>query len=343
MDYRKIPKIELHRHLEGSVRLSTIADEAKKQNSKLPYKNLLDLSNQCQVLKPMNTLMDVLNVFWNTQSILSTPEAIQRVTFELLEDAYNDGIRLLEIRYSPEFITKNHDLSFDDALFAILAGISNAQAKYDIQTGLIGIASRMFKVDSANETLDHMLSQKNSFIAFDLADDEKDLDFGAFSEVTDRAVEAEFGITIHSGEEPGTEVNVIPTIDRLRATRIGHGIQIIRDNDILEEVRKRGAHLEVCPTSNYLTNGVKSVAQHPAKNLLDSGIRISINSDDPGVFGIDLSNEYRVCMEHLNFTKDDIQKTLDFALTDSFIDPDRKQYLQKKHFDFLPKVGSENG
>lgn len=335
MNYKKIPKIELHRHLEGSVRLSTIADEARKQNLSLPYKDLGQLRDKCQVLKPMESLMDVINVFWNTQSVLGTPDAIQRITFELLEDAFKDGIYALEIRYSPEFLTHNHELSFSEALMAIEAGIAQGRAKYDIQVGLIGIVSRMFPIESGEKTLDHMLNFRNSFIGFDLADDEKDLDFEAFKTLTENAKQQGIGISIHSGEEIGTEVNVVPTIDILSATRIGHGLQIIRDAEILSMVREREAILEICPTSNYLTNAVKSTKFHPAKALVNKGIRICINSDDPGVFGIDLSNEYRVCMEELGFSKQDIQNTLQNALNGSFLDADIKKYLQRKYFDFL--------
>lgn len=335
MNYKKIPKIELHRHLEGSVRLSTIADEARKQNLSLPYKDLSALKEKCQVLKPMNTLMDVINVFWATQSILGTTEAIQRITFELIEDAYNDGIRALEIRYSPEFLTTDHELSFSEALMAIEAGIAQSRARYDIQVGLIAIASRMFPIESAEKTLDHALQFRNSFIGFDLADDEKELDFEAFSKVTNRAKDQGLGISIHSGEEIGTEVNVMPTIEKLGASRIGHGVQIIRDEEVLAKVVEAGAVLEICPTSNYLTNAVTDLRLHPAKKLIQAGVPICINSDDPGVFAIDLSNEYRVCMEMLGFSKDDFQACLQNALMASFLDPDQKKYLHKKYFDFL--------
>lgn len=317
------------------MRLTTIADEARKQNLPLPYKNLNELQRKCQLREPMNTLMDVINVFFATQPILGTPDAVRRITFELLEDAYKEGVYALEIRYSPEFLTHNHELTFADALMAIEAGIADARAKYDIQAGLIGIVSRMFEIESGTRTLDHMLAFPNSFIGFDLADDEKELDFDAFKTLTDRAKASGLGISIHSGEEIGTEVNVVPTIDMLSASRIGHGLQIIRDDSILREVKDRGTLLEICPTSNYLTNAVTSVATHPARVLLNKGIRLCINSDDPRVFGIDLSNEYKVCMEQLGFTKEEIQTTLRYALEDTFLNDDVKKYLHKKHFYFL--------
>lgn len=336
MNYQKIPKIELHRHLEGSVRLSTIAAEARAQGIRdLPFQDLGALRDKCQVLQPMRSLQEVLDVFWNTQKILGTPEAITRVTYELLEDAWNDGIRILEIRYSPEFLTHNHELSFTDALLAIEAGIAKARSRFDIQTGLIGIASRNFKIESAQATLDHMRQFPNSFIGFDFADDESDVDFTQFAQITADARKAGFGITIHSGEEIGSESFVLPTIEVLGATRIGHGLQIFRDPEILRSVSTKNVILELCPTSNFLTNAVPALRAHPARKLLESGVQICINTDDPGVMGTDLSTEYRICMEQLGFSKDQLQQTLSYALLHSFLDADRKKYVHKKYFDFI--------
>ena len=146
MDYIKFPKIELHRHLEGSQRRETVIELTKKFN--------LDVK-QFEVLEPMTDLKEVLDVFWAVQRLFKTPEIIERLTFEICEDAYFDGIKLLELRYSPSFMVYNHGIDFQTAHDSVLKGIARARAKYDIHIGLIGIISRNLKtIADSNATID---------------------------------------------------------------------------------------------------------------------------------------------------------------------------------------------
>ena len=142
-----------------------------------------------------------------------------------------------------------------------------------------------------------------------------------FSPLFERARQAELGITVHSGEAdvPKAPRYVRDAIDYLGATRIGHGLQIHRDQNMMNYVKEKGIVLELCPTSNWLTNAVSSLDSHPFRKLMEYGIRTTINSDDPGIFGIDLTNEYEILAKHHNFTETEFNHCNDIAAASSFI------------------------
>ena len=332
--YQKIPKIELHRHLEGAVRLGTIANEAKHHNLKLPYNNLDELKSLVQVVEPMNSLEEVLNVFQYTQSIFVAPEVVERVAFEAVEDAWNDGIRVLELRYCPSFLIEGHQLNFDDALGAIKRGIQRGKETYDMGVGLIAIVSRSAPISVAEEIYAHIEKNRDSFVGFDLADVEANFDIDSMEPIFSKAHASGWDITIHSGEEKGTAPNVISAIKKLHAKRIGHGVQIAEDKEALACVKESGTILELCPTSNYLTRAVDSIDSHPIRKLFQEGVTVTLNSDDPSVFGIDLTNEYRVCSEVLGFSKFDIMSMIHNGIAGSFLDIDQINYYKEKYFVF---------
>lgn len=330
--YSNIPKAELHRHLEGSVRVPTIAEVAKHHNLPLPHKNLKAMRDLLEIHEPMKDLKTVIDIFIRTQSTFVAPEVIERITFETIEDAWYDGIRLLEIRYCPSFLVKGHQLTFEDAFDAIQKGMQRARGKYQMGVALIMICSRAHGLKVAEETLAHAIKHKDAIAAFDLADPEVGFEFAGFDAFFAKVRAAGFALTIHAGEEPGTALNVAHAIERYQTRRIGHGLQISRAADVRELVRNRGVTLELCPTSNYLTRCVDTVASHPLPKLLRAGIKVTINSDDPAPFAIDLSHEYRVCGEVLHCSRDEIQSMRNEAIASSFLDPDEKEYLRGRYF-----------
>jgi len=322
----QIPKVELHRHLEGALRFSTLIELAKKMGQDVP----LDLAAQKKMFlveEPMKDLATVLRKFMATQSVLETQEILTRITYEAIEDAANEGIRILELRYAPTFILQDHSLlSFEKIHSAILKGVAQA-AHLPVAVGLIGIFQRTMPLVTLEKVMDFFIDTKGTWVGVDLADDEDGFPTQNFVALFSRAQMHGFPITIHAGEvdTPVSPKNVSNAIKLLGAQRIGHGLQIIHDPVVLQEVITANVTLELCPTSNWLTNGIKSLDTHPFRKLMEAGVKTTINSDDPGVFGIDLRNEYELLARSYKMTEKEFTQCNDIAAKASFIPLELKQ------------------
>lgn len=319
-DLRAIPKAELHRHLECSIRFSTMRELIEEAGLEAPA-DPEEFKRLYLVTEPMADLEAVLRKFLATQKILSSEEILARITHEQIEDAHREGIRILELRYAPTFIQQGHEhLSFDRIHRAILDGVSRA-SHLPIAVGLIAIIQRILPVADGARVADFAIANKDTFVALDLADNEVGFDPSPFAPLFSRAKAAGLHVTVHSGEAifPGSAECVRTAIETLGAERIGHGVQITHSPEVLEFVRSRGIPLELCPTSNWLTNAVPTLDAHPFRRLMEAGVKVTINSDDPGVFGIDLTNEYRVLHERLGLTREEFDRCNDTAATHSFI------------------------
>jgi adenosine deaminase len=248
------------------------------------------------------------------------------MTFEACEYAVEQGIRIMEFRYAPDFIVsgKPH-LSFQKIHDAVLRGVARA-AEFEIAIGLIGIVQKTLSLADAQRTIDFIIENAESFVALDFADKDTH-ELASYAPMVRKAREAGLQVTVHAGEEPVSTApdEVRNAILELGAERIGHGIHIINDAAVLALVRERNVALEVCPTSNWLTSSVPSTREHPVKRLIDAGVAITINSDDPGLFGIDLCHEYEILHREHDFSLSDFDRCNDIAAAQSFIPTDIKQ------------------
>ncbi len=322
----KIPKAELHRHLELCLRPDTIWELAPQFGIQL--KSQKEFQDRFLILEPMKDLGTVLNKFLDTQKLLATPEILERITFEACEDAYrNDGIRILELRYAPTFIQQGHNMSFEQIHEAIMKGAARAENSMPMAVGIMCIIQRILPVKDAERVTDFAIANKDTFIGLDLADNEVGFDSKPFAPFFARAKKAGMGISIHSGEAPGPKAPqwVMDAVDVLGATRIGHGLQIIHDESVMKTIREREIVLELCPTSNMLTNAVPNLTDHPLKKLFDFGILTTINTDDPGIFNTNLNREYRICREMLGFSESELEKCAQIAAERSFISREKRQ------------------
>lgn len=327
----KIIKAELHRHLELCLRPETIWELAPQFG--MPLGSQQEFQDRFLILEPMKDLGSVLNKFLDTQKLLATPQILERIAYEACMDAYNkDGIRILELRYAPTFIQLGHNMSFEEIHEAIIAGVQRAELECPIAVGLICIIQRILPVKEAERVTDFAIANKDSFIGLDLADNEEGFDSKPFAPFFLKAKKAGMGITIHSGEAPHPKAAswVMDAVEVLGATRIGHGVQIYRDPKVMEAVRDRGIVLELCPTSNMLTNAVPNLREHPLKKLLDFGIKTTINTDDPGIFNTNLNREYRVARETIGLSQADLEKCAQIAAESSFIPLAKRQKVWPK-------------
>lgn len=288
------------------------------------------------VTSPMKDLGAVLDKFLNAQKLLASEEILTRLAFEACEDAFNDGVRILELRYAPTFIAEGHShLTFEKIHQAICAGLAKARTKFPLAVGLICILQRIKPFPEAERVCDFAIENKESFIGIDLADNEVGFDPKVFAPLFLKAKKAGLRITVHSGESVNSTSAqwVKDSIEVLGAERIGHGIQIINNPDILNYVRDKKIPLEVCPISNWLTQACKTHQEHPIRKLIQAGVKVTINSDDPGIFATQLSDDYAVLHQVHKFQIEDFDRANDIAARASFIsDSEKRKFWPRSIF-----------
>jgi adenosine deaminase len=321
-----IPKVELHCHLEGCFRPDTVREIGRAIGIDVP-RDAQAFRHEWLITEPVHNLELALRKFANIQSIWASAEAIERLTFETCEDACAQGLKILELRYSPDFIAEGRShLGFEAIHRAVVRGVERA-AGLDIAIGLIGIVRKILGAREAAYTTDFIVENRDTFVGIDLAD--QDIGFGIrrFAPMIERARSVGLHFTTHSGEDdvPEAPQHVRVAIEELGAERIGHGIYIHRDPAIMALARERGVLFELCPTSNWLTSSVPSIAAHPIRTLMENGVPVSINSDDPSLFGIDLCDEYRALERDLAFTRQEFDRLNDLAAAHSFLPHAAKQ------------------
>lgn len=329
--YNNIPKVELHCHLEGAIRTGTILDIARAHGLNLPAWDVETLNPHVKVYEQMRDLHAVLEAFGIFQNSITSPQAVERIAWELFEDSHRQNIHLLEVRFSPDWAFSGHGLDWDAALEGILRAKARAEAEFGMAIGLIAITSRSLGAASCEKTVDWTIRQQEHIHGIDLADSETTHPIGEFVHPVMRAKRAGLKVTVHSGEDTPASA-VVETIQAVAPERIGHGIHLIEDLKAVDFVRERGVTLEVNPWSNYLTNSVHRIEQHPLKRLFDLGVRVTINSDDPEVLETNLNNEYRIAHEVLGMSMEEIAACNRYALEASFLPAKQVRVIQERYF-----------
>lgn len=325
-ELRHFPKVELHRHFELTMRPQTLRELATALGLEVPVDEA-QFRQAYLITEPMSDLETVLKKFLVTQRLLNSEEVLTRMAFEAIEDACNEGIRILELRFAPTFIHAGHaHLGFARILAAIEKGLAMAR-HLPISVGLLATIQRILPVGDAERVVDFVIEHRASVLGIDLADNEEGFDPAPFAAAFQRGKKAGLRITVHAGEAPSPQAGdrVRDAIELLGAERIGHGVQIVHSPAIMALARDRKIALELCPTSNWLTNAVPSLSAHPFRQLMEAGVPVTINSDDPGIFAIDLTNEYRVLRDLHGFTAAEFTRCNDVAAAASFIPVQQKQ------------------
>jgi adenosine deaminase len=334
MDVAAFAKAELHRHLEGSYRLSTVFELSREAGVTVPAGSAEELAKFALVTLPVASLEEALQAFAISQNAIRTYDAVRRVARESVEDLAADNVRLGELRFSPDFLCGPANLDRDLAMEAIWDGVSEASRRCDVAVGLIAVFSRDLGMDSARETVAFALRHRDRLVGFDIAGPEIGYPPSPYAEALEPLAGSGLGLTVHYGES-GPPAYVREAIEVLSPTRIGHGLSTAWDPSVTELVRERGVTLEMCPTSNWLTHGVERVDDHPAKRLLRGGVRVTLNTDDPGIMGIDLNHEWTVARDRIGFTEDDLRAVTVNALAASFLPDDVKARARAEHFAWI--------
>ena len=337
MDSKTIPKVELHCHLEACFRVQTAREIGRTLGLDVP-EDPERFRREWLITEPADNLEQALKKFANIQKLWGSEETIERLTYEACEYGVEQNIRILELRYSPDFIRgANPRLSFGKIHEAVVRGVARAK-DLDIAVGLIGIVQKILTPEDAARTTGFIIGNRESFAGIDMAD--MDIGFGIrrFAPLMEKAKQAGLHVTLHSGEEnvPEAPQHVRVAVEELGAERIGHGIYIHRDPEVMDVVKRNNVLLELCPTSNLLTNSVPSISEHPLRRLMEAGVMVSINSDDPHLFGIDLCHEYDVVHDELGLTVEDFDRINDDAAACSFLPLEEKQRVWPREIKVSP-------
>ena len=330
MIHDDLPLIDLHRHIDGNVRLSTILELGKKHGIDLPENTLEKLRPHIQVTEPQSDIMTYFQKFHYMVSIFADYDACRRVAYENVLDAHTEGIDYIELRFSPWFMAEPHGLDPVGVVGAVIEGIHEGIAETeDILVNLLGIISRTYGVEIAYKELDALLAYKENFVGLDLAGDEANYPPELFIPHYQKAREVGWEITVHAGESSGAD-SVWHAIKDLGATRIGHAVNIMNDSALIEFIRENEIGIEANLTSNVHTNTVVNYRSHPLKAQLDLGLLATINTDDPGISPVTLRYEFEVAAPQAGLTAEDTRKAQENALNIAFLTEEERAFLNNK-------------
>jgi adenosine deaminase len=325
----ELPLIDLHRHLDGSVRLETIIDLARQHNIELPGKTVEELRPHAQVTEPQPGLMAfIAKMLWATR-VLADGEACRRVARENMEDAQREGIDYLELRFSPYFMAEPHGLDMAEVIEGVVAGIAEGVDATGVRVNLIGILSRTYGAEIAMKELDALLAYREHFVALDLAGDEANFPAPLFVHHFAKGRDAGWRVAVHAGEAGGPQ-SVWDAIKLLGAERIGHGTRALEDPRLADYLAEKRLPIEANLTSNVHTSTVLDLASHPLRQMMERGLVCSINTDDPGVSAIDLRHEFEVAAPAAGLTREQIRQAQINALETAFLRDDEKHGLRQK-------------
>ena len=326
MDYFNLPKIDLHCHLDGSVRPQTILDLAKQQNIALPSNDISVIKDLMIAPETCPNLDEYLKRFELPLSVMQTAESLERISFELYEDAAKENVKYLEVRFGP-MLHLEKGLTLDQIMNSVIQGMRRAEASYDIKGNYILSLLRHMPKETIKPVIDAGEKYLNDgVVGFDLAGGEAPGFCEAFIPYAEYAADKGYRITIHAGEQ-GSGQNVNDAVSLLGAERIGHGIHIENDAAAYEAVRSNDIALETCPSSNVQTKAVNTLKEHPIKAFYQEGILVTINTDNRTVSNTTMTDEVRKVIETFDLTLDDYYSIYKISVAHAFASKSVKQHL----------------
>src|SRR3954466_6798845 len=327
--FKALPKTDLHVHLDGSLRLETILVLARAEKVELPAIDLPGLDAAIGCGRNFGSLVEYLRGFDITLRVMQTEEALERIAFELAEDAHRENVRYMEVRYAPMLHTRL-GLKLTKVVEAVLAGLRRARETYGIKANVIVCGIRNISAESSYQMAELAVAYKGrGVVGFDLAGAEADFPAkhhrAAFQLVRDNNVNC----TIHAGEAYGPE-SIAQAIHVCGAHRIGHGCRLREDGDLLHYVTDHRIPLECCPSSNVQTGAVRALASHPLKLYFNLGLRVTVNTDNRLVTDTTVSKELWLCHTALGMGLGDIKSMIRAGLKSRSLPfHERQAYLRR--------------
>jgi adenosine deaminase len=325
---RRLPKAELHVHLDGSLRAETMIDLARESNFSLPATDP-DALRRFMLVDDAANLEDYLLRFDITIPLLQTPEAIERVAYEMVEDAARDNLRYLEVRYCPH-LSRTRGMTLDEVIEAEVRGLARGEREFGVIARAINCSLRHYDPALSVEIAEHSVAFRDrGVVAFDLAGGEAGRPTGRHRAAFDVAEDGLLGITVHAGEAAGAE-SVKEAIVQCHANRIGHGTRLREDPELLAYVRDRRILIEANITSNVQTRAVARASEHPVREYFDSGVNVTLCTDGWLMAGVSLSDEYWLAHTELGFSRDEIDQLILNGFAGAFLPwPERLQLLSR--------------
>jgi adenosine deaminase len=324
-----LPKVDLHRHLEGSLRLSTLADIAREHGVDLPSHDIEELRPYVQVTTDEAPgFLAFLEKFNFLARFYSKLDCIARVSYEAVADAAQDNVKYLELRFNPVTLAFSQGFYFEEVVEQVISAVKKAEQDFDITVKLLVTIRRDYDQDTASRIVDMAIHYADqSIVGLDLAGDEVHYSAQPFAELFNKAKDMGLGITVHAGEAAGAE-SVHTAIELLRADRIGHGVRASEDLVVMALVRERGITLEMCPTSNIQTAAVRVITRHPLRVFHQIGLPVTINTDDPSVSNTTLTDEYMVAVRDIGVTVSEIKQMILTGVRSAFLPWSEKEQLE---------------
>lgn len=322
-----LPLTDIHRHLDGNIRAQTILSLAQQFHVPLPATELEALRPHVQITNSAPDLITFLQKLDWGVAVLGSLDACWRVAYENVEDLMKAGIDYAELRFSPYYMAMKHQLPLQGVVEAVIDGINAGMRDFPTTVQLIGIMSRTFGTAKCMQELRAILAGGKQIVALDLAGDERGFPGKLFVKHFKYARDAGLHITVHAGEAAGPE-SIWQAIHELGAERIGHGVRAVEDPRLMDYLLINSIGIESCLTSNLQTSTVASLTEHPLKQFLQQGILASINTDDPAVEGIELSDEYNTAAPAAGLDPSTIRMAQINGLEMAFLSKDEKQILR---------------
>lgn len=327
--FRRLPKSDLHVHLDGSLRLQTVLDLAHEQKVALPASDLAGLARAMHVGENTGNLVRYLEAFDITLSVLQTAEALYRVAYELAEDAAAENVRYMEVRYSPMLHTRQ-GLRLTQIVECVLRAMHDAGLAHGIECRLILCGIRNISPESSLEMAELVVAYKNrGVVGFDLAGAEYDYPPKDHQEAFALVRRNNINVTIHAGEAYGP-ASIAQALHVCGAHRIGHGCRLREDGDLLHYVVDHRIALECCPSSNVQTGAVRSLESHPLRLYYNLGSRITVNTDNRLITDTTVSKELHLLHTKLGFELADIKQVVLNGFKSAFLPfHEKRRYLEK--------------
>jgi adenosine deaminase len=325
-DIERLPKTDLHVHLDGSLRLSTMLELAERQGVSLPAETPEALAKALHCGEATGSLVEYLKAFDTTLKVLQTEDALFQVAYELAEDAAAENVRYIEVRYSPMLHTRG-GLRLTTVVEAVLAGLWEAQKEHGIVANVILCGIRNISPESSIEMAELAVAYKNrGVVAFDLAGAEYDHPAKHHVKAFKLVHNNNIAVTIHAGEAYGP-ASIHQAIHVCGAHRIGHGCRLREDGDLLHYVNDHRIALECCPSSNVQTGAVRDLRTHPLKLYHDLGLRVTVNTDNRLICDTTVSRELWLCHTQMGLDRDDIHRIIINGFKAAFLPFHQKQTM----------------
>lgn len=314
----KLPKTDLHVHLDGSLRLETILDLAERDRIQLPASDADKLRESMHIGKVCSSLVDYLKAFDVTLKVMQTEEALFRTAYELAEDAAKENVRYMEVRYSPMLHTAR-GLRLTTVIESVSQGLRKAERDFGIESGIIICGIRNISPQSSLEMAELAVAYKNrGVVGFDLAGAEYDYPAKHHRDAFQLILNNNINCTAHAGEAYGP-ASIAQAIHFCGAHRIGHGVRLREDGGLLNYVADHRIPLECCPSSNVQTGAVREMSAHPVKFLFDFGCRVTVNTDNRLITDTTVSKEMWLVHKHLGFGLEDLKQIIVSGFKSAFM------------------------